>query len=165
MHVVSQRAQVLRLRRTDPTTRDSRDRRVAFLLLQGVGVLFCGFSKLHSPAHWYLYLRFRCHLAMSPARVEARMDSLFSFPVGLFHPLVGSRTGAALRRFGLSVAPRFLWECLTNRTVSPFPAPASSNPACGFPALGLPACFASRVCGCFSLEGLSLAPLATPNIH
>jgi len=27
---------------------------------------------------------------------------------------VGSRTGAALRRSSLSVAPRFLWECLTN---------------------------------------------------
>ena len=25
---------------------------------------------------------------MSPAKVEARMDSLFSFPVGLFHPLL-----------------------------------------------------------------------------
>ena len=25
-------------------------------------------------------------------------------------PLVGSRTGAGLRRCGLSVAPRFLWE-------------------------------------------------------
>src|SRR6516165_5585042 len=46
-----------------------------------------GFSKLNSPAHWYLYRRFRSHLTMSPARVEARMDSLFSFPVGLFHPL------------------------------------------------------------------------------
>src|SRR5215469_4421731 len=46
-----------------------------------------GFSKLNSPAHWYLYLRFRYHLAMAPARIEARMDSLFSFPVGLFHPL------------------------------------------------------------------------------
>ena len=27
-----------------------------------------------------------------------------------------------LRRRGLSVSPRFLWECLTSRTVSPFPA-------------------------------------------
>ena len=27
---------------------------------------------------------------------------------------VGSRTGAVLRRFSLSVAPRFLWECLTS---------------------------------------------------
>jgi hypothetical protein len=32
-------------------------------------------------------LRFTGHLAMSPARLEARMESLFSFPVGLFHPL------------------------------------------------------------------------------
>src|SRR6201984_949629 len=32
-------------------------------------------------------LRFTRHLAMSPARLEARMESLFSFPVGLFHPL------------------------------------------------------------------------------
>ena len=27
---------------------------------------------------------------------------------------VGSRTGAVPRRFSLSVAPRFLWECLTS---------------------------------------------------
>src|SRR5215472_6416337 len=32
-------------------------------------------------------LRFTRHLAMSPARLEARMESLFSFPVGLLHPL------------------------------------------------------------------------------
>src|ERR1700681_101686 len=46
-----------------------------------------GFSKLNSPAHQYLCLRFKPHLAMRPARLEARMDSLLSFPVGLFHPL------------------------------------------------------------------------------
>ena len=40
-----------------------------------------------------------------------------------------------LRRSSLSVSPCFLWECLTNPTVSPFPAPATSNGACGFPAL------------------------------
>ena len=49
--------------------------------------------------------------------------------------MVGSRAGAVPRRRGLSVAPRFLWECLTSHTVSPFPAPASSHAACGFPAL------------------------------
>jgi len=49
--------------------------------------------------------------------------------------LVGSRTDAVLRRSSLSVSPCFLWECLTNPTVSPFPAPATSNGACGFPAL------------------------------
>src|ERR1039458_389453 len=55
--------------------------------------------------------------------------------------MVGSRTGAALRRFSLAVAPRFLWECLISRTVSWFPAPAASNPSCRFPAMGLPVCF------------------------
>jgi hypothetical protein len=49
-----------------------------------------------------------------------------------------------LLRFDLSVAPRFLWECLTNRIVSWFSAPATSNVACGFPALRSPACFSSR---------------------
>jgi hypothetical protein len=59
--------------------------------------------------------------------------------------LVGSRTGAVFRRSGLAVAPRFLWECLSSQTVNPFPAPATSHPACGFPALGAPVCFVSRV--------------------
>src|SRR5438105_14858119 len=54
----------------------------------GVGILFqTGFSKLNSPAHRYPCLRFKRHLAISPARLEARMDSLLSFPVRLFHPL------------------------------------------------------------------------------
>src|SRR5207244_3589301 len=54
----------------------------------GVGILFqTGFSKLNRPAHRYLCLRFKRDLAISPARLEARMDSLLSFPVGLFHPL------------------------------------------------------------------------------
>jgi len=47
-----------------------------------------------------------------------------------------------LRRFGLACfAPRFRWECLINQTVSWFPAPATSNRACRFPALGSPARF------------------------
>src|ERR1039458_9296289 len=66
--------------------------------------------------------------------------------------LVGSRTGAVLRRFSLSVAPRFLWECLTSQTVNWFPAPAASNPSCRFPAMGLPACFESRVMRRFCLH-------------
>src|SRR6202049_230425 len=41
-----------------------------------------GFSKLNSPAHRYLCLRFKRYLAISPARLEARM-----LPVRLFHPL------------------------------------------------------------------------------
>jgi hypothetical protein len=58
---------------------------------------------------------------------------------------VGSRTGAVFRRSGLSVAPRFLWECLTSRTVNPVPVPATSNPACEFLALGFPVHFVPRV--------------------
>ena len=46
-----------------------------------------------------------------------------------------------LRRRGLICSPRFLWECLTSHTVSPFPAPATSHAACGFPALRAPAHF------------------------
>jgi hypothetical protein len=54
---------------------------------------------------------------------------------------VGSRAGVVFRRSGLAIAPRFLWECLSSQTVNPFPAPATSHPACGFPALGAPVCF------------------------
>src|SRR5262245_57639237 len=53
----------------------------------GVGILIHRFSKLNSPAHQYPCLRFNRHLTMPPARLEARMGSLLSFPVGLFHPL------------------------------------------------------------------------------
>jgi hypothetical protein len=80
----------------------------------------------------------------SPGRAVAR-TGLRMMPT--FPPLplkVGSRTDARLRRFDLSVAPRFLWECLTNRIVSWFSAPATSNRACPFRALGFPACFLSR---------------------
>src|SRR5271169_4064142 len=58
--------------------------------------------------------------------------------------VVGSKTGAVFRRFGLAGAPRFLWECLNIRTVSRIPVSATSNPSCRFPAMGLPACFAAR---------------------
>jgi hypothetical protein len=59
------------------------------------------------------------------------------------------------RRLSLSVTPRFLWECLTSRTVGRFPVPATSNPACGFPALGFPAGFTPRVMRPIMLDWLS----------
>jgi len=87
VHVVSQRARVLRLRRSSNPLAFN----VVAVLPSSTRIesasCSIGFSKLNSPAHWYLYLRFKPHLAMCPARLEARMDSLFSFPVGLFHPL------------------------------------------------------------------------------
>src|SRR6202521_459493 len=65
-----------------------------------------GFSKLNSPAHRYLGLRFEPHLAMRPARLEARMDSLLSFPVGLFHPLQTCRFIPTLVAVGTTIADR-----------------------------------------------------------
>ena len=63
-----------------------------------------------------------------------------------------------LRRSGLSVAPRFLWECLTSRAVNRFPIPAASNGACGFAALRSPVVFASKVIRSMKLEPLSAVP-------
>ena len=74
-------------------------------------------------------------------------------------PLVGSRASAMLLRFRLAVAPRFLWECLNSRTVSWVPAPATSNPSCRFPAMGLPVCFRLRVMGPTRLAGLSVVTM------
>src|SRR5499425_2172618 len=77
VHVVSQRARVLRLRRTEQSPRDYRGCCLAFLHT-GTESASCsiGFSKLNSPAHRYLCLRFKRLLTASPARLEARMDSL-----------------------------------------------------------------------------------------
>jgi hypothetical protein len=72
--------------------------------------------------------------------LSARRGAFPAFPRS-----VGSRTGAVPLRIGLSVTPRFLWECLTSLSVSPSPVPARSNAACGFPALRFPVTFTSRV--------------------
>jgi len=72
-----------------------------------------------------------------------------------------------LRRTGLSVSPRFLWECLTSHSVSSFPAPATSHAACGFPALRAPAHFSPRVMRPIVPELLSAVvkrPLPTPSL-
>jgi hypothetical protein len=58
-------------------------------------------------------------------------------------------------RFGSSVSPCFLWECLNLQTMSLSPAPSSSHAACGFPALRAPAHFTSRVMGPIVPELLS----------
>jgi len=52
-------------------------------------------------------LRFKRYLAVSPARLEARMDSLLSFPVGLFHPLQHaglSRRSPTIRELSRAIA-------------------------------------------------------------
>jgi hypothetical protein len=70
------------------------------------------------------------------------------------------------RRIDLSVAPRFLWECLNSRAVSPFPVPATSNPAGEFIALGFPVRFMPKVMGLIMPERLSIGGLAvSPGKH
>src|SRR5207248_9084772 len=51
-------------------------------------------------------LRFTRHLTVPPARLEARMESLFSFPVGLFHPL----QHAGLSRRTPDCRPHWSWQ-------------------------------------------------------
>ena len=46
---------------------------------------------------------------------------------------VGSRAGVVFRRSGLAIAPRFLWECLTNLTVSRFQPPPRRTGLADFP--------------------------------
>jgi len=54
----------------------------AFLLLERKSAsCSIGFSNLNSPAQDTSVYASSGHLAMSPARLEARMDSLLSFPV------------------------------------------------------------------------------------
>jgi hypothetical protein len=67
----------------------------------------------------------------------------------------GSRAGAVPLRIDLSVAPRFLQECLTSLSVSPFPVPARSNAACRFPALRFPIGFVSKFMWLIALGALS----------
>ena len=64
-----------------PTAR-SRYRETAVLpspSQERVGVLLFRFSKLNSPAHRSPYLRFKRHLAMTPARLRVKMESLAPF--------------------------------------------------------------------------------------
>jgi hypothetical protein len=49
---------------------------------------------------------------------------------------VGGRRGGVQE--GPSVAAPFGWRCLTRRSITPFPAPATSNRTGGFPASGSP---------------------------
>jgi hypothetical protein len=53
---------------------------------KGVGVLIFRFSKLNRPAHQYPCLRFERHLAMHPARLGAKMESLSPFLWDSFIP-------------------------------------------------------------------------------
>src|SRR5215471_8565946 len=61
--------------------------------------------------------------------------------------LVGSGAGAVIRRRLLGCIQRFRLRARLGVAVVPFPAPATSHAACGFPALRAPAHFTARVMG------------------
>ena len=68
--------------------------------------------------------------------------------------MVGSGTGAVIRRQLLGRVRGFPLRARVGVAVIPFPAPATSHVACGFPALRAPAHFTSRVMGPIRLERL-----------
>lgn len=67
----------------------------------------------------------------------------------------GSETGAVPLRLGLGCVHRFRLRARLVLAVSPFPAPAQSNRACGFPAHGSPVRFTPGVMGRITLAALS----------
>src|SRR5215510_8849193 len=58
-------------------------------------------------------------------------------------------------RWRVSSSALSIAEWVHSSTVATFPAPATSNAACGFPALRFPACFIPRVMGPILLGALS----------
>jgi hypothetical protein len=79
VHVVSQRARVLRLRRANQSLATVAISCVAFPVGDSVGVSGYSFSKLNRPAHRCPCLRFDCDLAAAVARLRVRMESLSPF--------------------------------------------------------------------------------------
>ncbi len=66
---------------------------------------------------------------------------------------------------GLVCIPGFPVRARVDLTVIPFPAPATSNAAGGFPALRSPVHFMPRVMGPFMLEILSSQAATRPGTH
>jgi hypothetical protein len=80
--------------------------------------------------------------------------------------LVGSSAGAVIRRKLLVCIRRFRLRARLGVSVIPFPAPATSHAACGFPALRAPAHFSSRVMKPIVLEKLpALVALGSHQIN
>jgi FAD binding domain len=72
---------------------------------------------------------------------------------------VGSSIGAVIRRKLLVCVRRFRLRARLGVSVIPFPAPATSHAACGFPALRAPAHFLSTLMKPIVLERLSAVAL------
>jgi hypothetical protein len=101
--------------------------------------------------------RLRRHLAGIPLIVTFRRDSFSWCTSRECRKVVGSSTGAVIRRKLLVCVRRFHLRARLGDSVIPFPAPATSHAACGFPALRAPAHFSSRVMKLIVSERLSAA--------
>ena len=86
MHVVSQRARVLRLRRTDCSLAFIASNRVAFLHQERVGILILRFSKLN-PGPPIPLSTLQATPRDAACKTEGQDGVAVSFLVGLFHSL------------------------------------------------------------------------------
>ncbi len=107
----------------------------------------CASGPVHSIVTrraWGLRLRRTEHgLALSPLFM---LPSAHVYRVGVrIVCFVGSRSGACPLGPAYLGLPVSSGSGLTSGTVNRFPDPATSNVACGFPALRSPVCFTSRV--------------------
>ncbi len=146
MHVVSQRARVLRVGRTDQPLAITRLSCCLPPLRNRVGILIHRAFRSSIARLTDTYLRFNQHLAVLARKTQGRDGVAFCFFRTLSFPSRVEDWRGPLRR--------------------PSPIPATSNPACGFPALGLLACFASRVMWPIRSGALSrMIPVGTLGMH
>ncbi len=91
--------------------------------------------------------------------VNSSSNALASIKSAVSNPsVVGSRAGAVAVGPGSSCCRRLSpYAGASVRPIAPFPAPAASNAACGFPALRFPVGFMPRVMGPIKLGALAAA--------
>jgi hypothetical protein len=94
---------------------------------------------MHAGNHMGIMTTFKKPTAESSGRVEGRR---------------------ACCRWRVSSSALSIAEWVHNSTVATFPAPATSNAACGFPALRFPVHFMPRVMGPIRLRALSAVAVA-----
>ena len=86
MHVVSRRARVFDHARVLPRLAVAPKRMLPSPLCKQGQHTVRQFSRLNSPAHRCLYLRFAVRLATHPQDSRSRIESLLILPWELFHP-------------------------------------------------------------------------------
>jgi hypothetical protein len=140
-----------------------------FCTVNGTGQKSCGdsmWSACPSPYAWHnigslpIIPHFQCaslsgcdHLAYCTNKLDRRPAHSLTC-ISNRPPPVGSRTGAHCRR-RVSSRDLSIAQWVHSSTLATFPAPATSNGACGFPALRFPVRFMPRVMRPIRLGALS----------